>query len=237
MQAVIFAAGRGTRMGEIARDRPKPLIEVSGASILERALGAMPASVRDIIIVVGHLQDAVRKAPFLAGRSGIRFAEQPELSGTYDALMAAKPFLGEDPFLVLNGDDLYGKEDLEALAAAEPFAILAKRVPRPNRYSHLETEDGRLVRIVPNRELPDEMVRPETMTYTGAALLDRSFFDLAPAAIPASHDVPGAGAERSLPHTLQAHLNKRPVRVVEGVLWLPVGTPEELAEAERALSS
>ena len=236
MHAVIFAAGRGTRMGALCKDLPKPLIEVAGIPIILRTLSALPDAVERVIIVVGHLQSAIRDAEGIKGRDDITIVEQPELTGTYDALLMARPHLPPGPFLVVNGDDIYAKEGLTDLANASPFAIMTKRVARPNRYSHLETKDGRLSSIVPNGALPPETIRSETCTYTGAALLDASFFGLSPADIPRANAVPGAGSERSLPHTLEKHHREHPVAVIEGPLWLPVGTPEELHEAEAALS-
>lgn len=237
MKAIIFAAGRGTRMGVLCKDCPKPLIEVGGVPILRRTLDAMPDAVDRIIIVVGHLQAAIRDAEWITSRNDITLVEQPDLTGTYDALLAAEPLIDDAPFLVMNGDDIYAKEGLTDLAASEPFSVMAKRVDRPNRYSHLEAENGRLTAIVPNALLPDASVLPATCTYTGAALLDRGFFTLEAAAIPRANAVPGAGAERSLPHTLEKHRLERPVRIVEGPLWLPVGTPEELDRAEKALEA
>lgn len=237
MYAVIFAAGRGTRMGKLCENCPKPLIEVAGTPILNRTLEAMPDAIDHIVIVVGHLQNAIRQAGGIAGRDDITIVEQPELLGTYNALLAAKPHLPNAPFLVINGDDIYAKEGLSALVASEPFAIMTKHVKRPNRYSHLETQNAQLARIVSNMDLSNKMTLPETCTYTGAALLDLSFFDLEPANIPRANAVPGAGAEYSLPHTLEKHLAKVPVRTVEGPLWLPIGTPEELVTAERILTA
>ena len=152
----------------------------------------------------------------------LRFVEQPELLGTYDALMCAHPHLDDAPFLALNGDDLYAKEDLERLTASEAFAMLAHRVPNPNPYSHLETADGLLKRILFQKEA-EALAAKEV--YVGACLLDARFFALEPGLTPAG--------EFGLPHTLEKHLNKIPVRILESTFWMPIGTPEEL-EAARA---
>jgi NDP-sugar pyrophosphorylase family protein len=235
MKAVIFCAGLGTRLRPLTDETPKSLIEIGGAAVLERTLRALPKKVDEAIVVVGHLGKMIRER--FGARKGMRFVEQPILRGTYDALLCARNALNGGPFLAMNGDDLYGADDLARLAKAVPYALLAKSVPRPNRYSHVESSDGRLTRIVPNRELPDASILNETRVYTGACLLDRTFFDLEPAPIPSTHAVPGAGTEFSLPHTLEKHLNKRPVRVVDGSFWLPVGTPKELETARAALVS
>jgi NDP-sugar pyrophosphorylase family protein len=146
MKAVIFAAGLGTRLRPLTDTLPKPMIEVGGKPIIQHTLEALPSSVTETIIVVGYKGDVIRDH-LTVSAAQIRFVEQPELRGTYDALMRAQPLLGDETFLALNGDDLYSKEDLERLVASEPFAMLAHRVPSPNPYSHLDSESGFLKKI------------------------------------------------------------------------------------------
>lgn len=223
MKAVIFAAGLGTRLRPITETMPKPLVPIAGRSILERTLDALPDAVDEAVIVVGYKGEMIRAA--FAGRTGIRFVEQTELRGTYDALLRAAPLLGDGPFLALNGDDLYSREDLARLAASQPAAMLMKRVAAPNPYSHLHVEDGLLSRIVMNK---DASGLPAHNVYVGACLLDRRFFALEPARLP--------NGELGLPHTLEKHLNTNPVQVLEASAWHPVGTLEELDAACRAVA-
>lgn len=221
MKAVIFAAGLGTRLRPLTDTTPKPMIEVGGKPILQHTIEALPEAVSEIVIVVGYLSQAI--CVRFENDARIRCVDQTELRGTYDALLRAKPFLDDERFLALNGDDLYTKEDLERLVAAEPFAMLAHRVPAPNPYSHLESADGHLTKIVPNKEVAGLGAHE---VYVGACLLDARFFDLEPAALPSG--------EFGLPQTLAKHLDKNPVRLIESKFWMPVGTPEELEAARRA---
>lgn len=221
MKAVIFAAGLGTRLRPLTDGIPKPLIDVGGSTILRRTLEALPSAVTEAIVVIGYKGEMIRAA-FAEAPRPLRFVEQTELHGTYDALTRARPLLDDAPFLALNGDDLYAREDLERLAAAEPFAMLAHRVPSPSPYSHLASEDGFLKAIIQKK---DAEPLPVKEVYVGACLLDARLFDLEPGRTPAG--------EVGLPHTLEKHLNKIPVRILESTFWMPVGTPEEL-EAARA---
>lgn len=221
MKAVIFAAGLGTRLRPLTDSMPKPLIDVGGLSIIRRTLEALPSAVTETIVVTGYLGGMIRAA--LAAVPRLRFVEQPEQLGTYDALMHAHPHLDDAPFLALNGDDLYAKEDLERLAASEPFSMLAHRVANPSPYSHLESAGGRLKRIVFQK---DAEGLPAKEVYVGACLLDRRFFLLEPGMTPAG--------EFGLPHTLEKHLDKNPVRLLASTFWMPIGTPEELAAARAA---
>jgi len=226
MKAVIFAAGLGTRLRPLTETVPKPMLEVGGLPILARTLAALPSTITETIVVVGHLKEKILAAG-LERRSArpIRFVTQTELLGTYDALLRARPFL-DGPFLALNGDDLYAAPDLERLCAASPFALLAHRVDTPNPYSHLETEDGTLKRIVLNT---DSETLPWRRVYVGACLLDQRFFALAPGETPSG--------ELGLPQTLERHVNTVPVQVLESSFWLPVGTPDELERARQVMRS
>ena len=201
MKAVIFAAGLGTRLRPLTDTLPKPLIDVAGTPILLRTLAALPDAVAETIVVVGYKGEMIRAALEGAARA-VRLVEQPELLGTYDALKRAEPFLDDAPFLALNGDDLYAKEDLERLCAAEPFAMLAHRVPAPNPYSHLASEGGQLKAIVQKK---DAETLASKEVYVGACLLDARFFALEPGRTP--------GGEVGLPHTLEKHRNKLPARI------------------------
>jgi hypothetical protein len=64
--------------------------------------------------------------------------------------------------------------------------------------------------------------------YVGACLLDQRFFLLEPGLTP--------GGEFGLPHTLEKHLEKIPVRILESTFWMPIGTPEELEAARTRLA-
>ena len=233
MKAVIFAAGLGTRLRPLTDTLPKPMIEIGGKPIIQRTVEALPDAISEIIIVIGHKGEAIR-AHFENSTRPVRCVEQTELRGTYDALMRAKPFLDNEPFLALNGDDLYQKEDLERLASLAQrspqgevgCAMLAHRVPTPNPYSHLESAEGFLARIIPNKEAID---LPAHEVYVGACILNHDFFALAPAALP--------NGEFGLPQTLAQHLKTHPVRLIESRFWLPVGTPEELEAARRAFNN
>lgn len=231
MKAVIFAAGRGTRMQSLTESTPKPLIKVGGTAILERTIRELPPVITDVYIVVGYLKDRIRSASLdQKYRGNIHLIEQAELNGTFDALKSAEKELGEGPFLVLNGDDLYRRQDLMRLAEAGPTCMLAKRIPSPNPCSHLALDgSGKLKGIIPNDDLPSDGSLSETLTYTGACVLDERIFSLSPAAL--------SNGELSLPHTISKHLNSIPVQVIEAEYWLPVGTPDELRHAEQMLKA
>src|SRR5512142_3099654 len=125
MQAVIMAAGLGTRLRPHTLAVPKPMLEVAGRPILEWSLASLPPEIDEVVMVVGYLKERII-GKFGASWEGRRvtYVEQTELRGTGDALARCRPHLS-GKFLVMNVDDLYGAADVAA-AVRRDLAILAK---------------------------------------------------------------------------------------------------------------
>ncbi|NYT02376.1 MAG: NTP transferase domain-containing protein, partial [Methanosarcinales archaeon] len=108
MQAIVLAAGEGSRMRPLTAGRPKVMLPVAGVPLLEEiVLRARDAGVFRFVFVVGYGQEHVRRH-FIDGTAlGVRieYAVQEEQLGTGHALQSAEP-LAEKHFLVLNGDIL-----------------------------------------------------------------------------------------------------------------------------------
>src|SRR5882672_10740196 len=118
MDAIIMAAGLGTRLRPHTLTTPKPLLPVRGRSILDWTLGALPTEVDRVLVVVNYLAEQFET--YLAGQKHIkecRTVRQEQPRGTGDALRTCKEHLQSDRFLVLNGDDLYGARDVATLAS------------------------------------------------------------------------------------------------------------------------
>src|SRR5438046_4024884 len=108
-QAVILAAGRGTRMRELTANVPKPMIEVRGKPVLQHIMeGLRDAGIRQFIVVVGYRADAVRN--FFGDGSryniAIQYATQTVQDGTGRVADLARDFVGDFPFILSYGDIL-----------------------------------------------------------------------------------------------------------------------------------
>lgn len=116
---MIFAAGRGTRMAPLTDRLPKPLIEVGGRTLLDRALDlAAGAGIGRVVVNIHHLGGQI--ADHLAGRPGIALSDERDaLLETGGGLRRALPLLGPGPVLTLNPDAVWtGPNPLAALLAA-----------------------------------------------------------------------------------------------------------------------
>ena len=109
MKAVILAANRSTRLSPFIETRCKPMIRIAGKYILENTIRFLKAAaINDIIIVVNHQQDLIRKF-FGSGQKygvNIEYIVQNELLGIGNALNLCKTSLDKKPFLLSYGDVL-----------------------------------------------------------------------------------------------------------------------------------
>jgi glucosyl-dolichyl phosphate glucuronosyltransferase len=106
MNAMILAAGRGTRLGQLGLRTPKILLDVDGAPLLGRHLSYLEREkVERVVVNAHHLADQVES--FLgayAGSLDIELVVEPELLGTAGAVRNVLDLLGTEPFVVLYGD-------------------------------------------------------------------------------------------------------------------------------------
>jgi NDP-sugar pyrophosphorylase family protein len=220
MEAVILAAGLGTRLRPYTLQTPKPLLEVKGRPILDWTLGALPSSVERVIVVVHYLADQV--ALYLASQQHFRqwttvIQEQPR--GTGDALRSCRPHLRSDRFLVVNGDDLFGAADLDALGRCAA-GLLVHPVDEPRRFGiAFLRPDGTLEKLVEKPPLEGKH-----LANTGAYLFPRSVFDIELSL--------SARGEYEITDYVTALAAQQPVQVVQARFWLPIGTVEVWQQAQ-----
>ena len=141
--AMIFAAGLGTRMGALTRDRPKPLIPVAGRPLLDHAL-ALVRGVGVPRVVVNTHAHAAQVADHLARSApDVLVSHEPERLETGGGLKRALPLLGSGPVFTLNADMVWsGPNPLAALAAAWRPGMGALLVVVPRENAVVRSEEG-----------------------------------------------------------------------------------------------
>jgi NDP-sugar pyrophosphorylase family protein len=220
MDAVILAAGLGTRLRPHTLHTPKPLLPIRGRPILDWTLGALPRSVDRLVVVVHYLADQVDDY-LKKQRHFDRWLTVPQQQprGTGDALHRCREHLQSDRFLVLNGDDLFGAADLEALADT-PAGILAHTVAEPRKFGILfRRPDGTLEKLI---EKPD-LDGPQ-LANTGAYLFPRTVFEIEIGLSPRG--------EYEITDYVSSLATRRPVEVVQAKFWLPIGTEAAWKQAQ-----
>ncbi len=220
MDAIILAAGLGTRLRPHTLETPKPLLPVRGRPILDWTLGALPKTVDRVVVVVNYLAEKVEA--YLKEQTHFkewRAVRQAEPRGTGDALRSCREHIRSERFLAMNGDDLYGAADLAALAAC-PAGVLTYPVDDPKRWGIAFLKaDGTLEKLV---EKPD--LEGRHLANTGVYVFPKDVFDV-PLAL-------SARGEYEITDYVTAVAASRPVSVVPAKFWLPIGTVEAWRQAQ-----
>ena len=104
-RAMVLAAGRGERLRPLTDRLPKPLVEIRGKTMLDRALDRLAAAgVTGAVVNLHHLGDQIEAHLAVRTRPNITLSREPELLDTGGGVCAALQWLGEAAFFVLNGD-------------------------------------------------------------------------------------------------------------------------------------
>ena len=220
MDAVLLAAGLGTRLRPHTLTTPKPLLPVQGRPILDWTLGALPKSVDRVVVVTHYLAEQVEQ--YL--RSQKFFSEwatvpQGDPRGTGDALRKCRAQIRSEKFLVINGDDLFGAGDLARLADC-PAGLIVQEVQEPKKFGiAFLKKDGTLEKLLEKPDLP-----PPQLANTGAYLFPREVFEIEIGLSPRG--------EYEITDYVTRLAAQQPVHVVHSTFWYPIGTEESWNAAQ-----
>ena len=212
---MILAAGRGERLRPLTDRIPKPLIPIGSEPLIAHQLRWLHrGGVRDVVINLHHLGAEIERALGRGGDFGvrIRYSVEPELLDTGGGIKNALRILGDEPFLLLNGD-IWTNYAFAGLRNLRPRAahLVLKRKPPEKPRADFHIADGR-VRRGPGDDL----------TYCGIAVLSPAMFDGAPdGAFPLPDLLFKAAADGTLAG-----------EVFEGA-WIDIGTPDQLKRVRR----
>ena len=153
-RAVVLAAGKGTRMGRLTADVPKPMLPVHGEPMLAHILRKLAkAGVDEFLLIVGHGRDSIQSY-FGKSPLSIQFCIQEPVNGTGSAAQLARNFASDQPFLLTYGDILVNAVEYTHCAGvlasnATIAAVLAvKAVEDPWQGAAVYEQDGRIQRII-----------------------------------------------------------------------------------------
>lgn len=232
---MVLAAGLGTRMRPLTDTRPKPLIEVAGRTLLDRALDNFEAAgVKTIVVNAHYFADQIEAHMSARAASGgaARYVvsdERAELLETGGGVAKALPLLEGDPLLIANADNLWldGAENTVARLAAEwdpeRMDALLLVVDREEAKGYDGAGDfhrepsGRLHRR--GHDLTANYV------FSGVQLLSRRLFE----------NLPEGAFSLNLLYN-RALAAERLYGLVHTGLWHHVGTPDAVAEAAARLT-
>ncbi len=237
---MIFAAGRGTRLGNITRDIPKALVEINGIPILEHTIRSLiRQGFNEIIMNVHHYSDKIIDFLKLKNNFGIRIEISDETEKLLDTggglKKAAWFFNGNDPFLVHNVDvltdlDLHRLYNTHLNSGA--FATLAVRHRKTVRYL-LSDENGVLCgwRNTGTREekiVKDYSGRLQEVAFSGIHIIRPELLQ----------NFPGKDVFSMIEVYLKLAADHRIMTFNhDDTRWLDIGRPETLMLAEKMFPS
>jgi MurNAc alpha-1-phosphate uridylyltransferase len=220
MKAMILAAGKGERMRPLTLHTPKPLVPVAGVPLIEYHLRALVAAgFKDVVI--NHAWLGAQIEAHLGNGSdrglNISYSAEGEPLETGGGIFKALPLLGNEPFVLVNGD-VWTDYDFSQLP--QQPAGLAHLVLVDNPDHH-----GKGDFCLQQGQVSDGHEAASTLTYSGIAVIDPQLFKNCT-----------AGAFKLAPLLRQA--------MAEGLVsgeyfnghWVDVGTLERLAEVERLIA-
>lgn len=226
MQAIILAAGEGSRMRPLTSRRPKVMLPVCGKPILERIVQlAGQSGVDRFVFVVGYGADAIKSHFGNGSNFGVKvdYAVQDRQLGTGHALLAAEA-MAEDRFVVLNGDVLPDAESLKSMTSLTGNAAAAIRVPDPSRYGVFIEDSGYMKSVIEKSKTP-----PSDLANAGIYLFDRRIFDHL------KRTGMSDRGEYELTDGLNALASKEPIKIFELKDWIEVGRPWDILAANEKL--
>lgn len=216
MNAMILAAGRGERLRPLTDRLPKALVEVRGKSLIERHLETLrDASISTVVINLGWLGEQIVARVGSGARYGLDVVysqEGEQVLETGGGIHKALPFLGDEPFLVVNAD-VYTDMPVATVELGDEYLGHLVMVPTPDYLEH--GDFGLANGIIRN----DSRAR---LTFSGMAIYRAEFF---------------AGCEAGrfpLAPMLReaADAGRLSGELYEGI-WADVGTPQRLAAINR----
>jgi MurNAc alpha-1-phosphate uridylyltransferase len=230
--AMVLAAGRGERMRPLTNTLPKPLVAVAGKPLIDHVLDRLADSgVERAVVNVHYLADLLER--HLKDRSSPKIAisdERDALLETGGGVVRALRLLGAAPFFHVNADTIWidgVRPNLDRLAEAfDPSTMDALLLLAPTAASigyggagdFTMATDGRLERRTEREVAP--------FVYAGAAVLRPELFKDAPAGAFSLTRLFDRAADAGRLHGLR----------LEGV-WMHVGTPEAIKDAEAAITA
>jgi len=222
-EAVILAAGEGSRMRPLTYARPKVMLPLVNRPILEHLLiELVAAGINQVVFVVGYHEEEIRNY-FGSGerwQATIQYVNQLKQAGTGDALRSAEGLV-KGNFLAVNGDVIISRAHIKHLVDKQDTAMVVFRAKETAGLGVVEIAGDRIVRIHEKSARP-----PSNLANAGLYLFTPAIFD----AIAKTEKSPRG--EYEITDAIQLIINSgRPVYYHEIESWFDLSYPWDLLSA------
>ena len=220
--AMILAAGRGERLLPLTARLPKPLVQIGDYTLVEHHLRAVKtAGIHRVVINVSHLGHMIESALGDGQDYGLEIVysrEGDEPLETAGGIVHALPYLQQESFLVINGDVLcdFPYEQL-SLSSDMNMHLVFVTNPSHNPDGDFSVMQGdQSLVVTPNSDVE------QSYTFSGIGLYRRRVFE---------NLTPG---KRPLVGVINNNVDQKMVSAtVHQGMWVDVGTPERLKQAQK----
>ena len=226
MKAMILAAGRGERMRPLTDHTPKPLLPVGGKPLIGWHIERLrDAGFGEIVINHAHLGEQIVAAFGDGAALGVRLAwsaEPPGALETAGGIRHALPLLGEEPFLVVNGDIWcdwpFERARQLCIDARQRVHLVMVDNPPHNVKGDFALDHGRI--------LNHATAAAPRLTFSGIGIYHPALFA----------DLPDQTPAKLAPLLRAAADDGQASGELHRGEWIDVGTPERLRELDQRLS-
>jgi N-acetyl-alpha-D-muramate 1-phosphate uridylyltransferase len=220
MRAMILAAGRGARMRPLTDHTPKPLLEVGGKPLIVWHIERLAqAGITELVINHAYLGQQIedRLGDGTQWHVHIQYSVEQTALETAGGIAKALPLLGDESFLVVNGDVF---TDIDYAATSLPVCKLAHLVMVDNPQQHAEgdfaLQDGLVKQAADNR-----------LTFSGIGVYHPDLFK----------SVQSGEAAKLAPLLISAMQQGLVSGQHHTGIWHDIGTPERLAQLDHWLKT
>ncbi len=229
MKGLILAAGKGSRLRPLTNTRPKPLVPIAGRPILQYNIENLrDAGITDIVVVINANTPQVQEHFGDGSTLGVRltYVGQEKLIGTANAVYTARNAIGDEPFVLVFGDNMTGYRlsrlvrDYQRHGGGSLLAL--SEDGDWHKQAVVSVEGDRVVKI---EERPDEARSP--YTSAGMYAFDERIFGAI------ERIQPVANGEYYLPHAIQVLVDEGiPVHYTLADGWrVNINTPQDMLQA------
>lgn len=233
MKGLILSGGRGTRLRPLTHTAAKQLVPVANKPVLFYAIESIVAAgITEIGVVVGDTREEVKAAAGNGSRFGasLTYIEQDAPRGLAHAVLIAREYLGDEPFVMYLGDNLIASgitslvEEFRRLRCDSQ--ILLAKVPNPSSFGVAELKEDRVVRLEEKPRQPKS-----DLALVGVYMFNNAIFDAVRAI------KPSARGELEITDAIQwlvEHGRSVHPHLVSG-WWKDTGKVEDMLEANRII--
>ena len=227
MKAMILAAGRGERMRPLTDNCPKPLLQVGNETLIGWHLRRLKqAGITEIVVNHAWLGEKIEEKLHDGSQYGVKISYSPERNGgleTAGGIATALPLLGNEPFLVVNGDILTDIDFQTAFQIADTliqqnksaYLWLVPNPPHNIKGDFVLGSDGRIY--------SDSRATGEILTFSGMGIYQPALFK----------NTPAHQSAKLAPLLRIAMNNDSVIGTKHNGLWLDIGTVERLEAANK----